>query len=301
MIRGIFQDVASYFIPHVEEKVSFSKLLQEGITEIHQLAVKNAFLQTIREGGGVFCSKGWVLYLCNLFVIHRSLEKAQENLKKTRGDHFFVFPALFKSKRILNDIKVWSIFNELDTFFAEKDCESLEFIKTVEALSEESAHAFAEYIEKMPYENPFFLLGILFALYGTTLSGGQQFKSGLKSGFKFRVVNDQFEGESTLKKELCEIANNESLLDKAADKCVQLFCLGPEEGSVQEFKQKWHQNLDEILNNEKFRSNQERQLWIDRVVEEANKAVREILNVINDTIITNAKPFKEILTERKIG
>lgn len=231
---------------------SLSTELHKGISEEHTKARKNEFLNSLIQGGMTFCSKAYVVYLCNLFVIHEAIEKAQQKIIEKQGQDYFVFPVLFRSERLLNDIKIWSIFNTLAPKFAPKDILPVEFVNNVRELTEKRTHEFVSHIEKMAEEDPLLTVGSLYALYGTVMSGGQfvkegrNGKEGVKSGFICRIEEIDDDEKMPLKDDMREmIKQNPSCMQTLAEESVSFFSF-PENFSISLFKKEWHKNLDEL-------------------------------------------------------
>ncbi len=257
-------------------------LLHEGIREEHTLARKNEFLNSLIEGKMTFCSKAYVVYLCNLFVLHKAIEKAQAGIIEQYGTDFFVFPALFRSERLLSDIKMWSIFNSLSTRFADKDAFSDRFKEEIESIAESSAKEFAKKIEGMSIS----VAGVLFSLYGTIMAGGQRVKKGgdghggVMSGFVCRIQDpDDDEYVSTFKTQLRQkIGEDPSLAEEYAQQSVSFFSF-PEGFSIPEFKRDWHGNLDALPEKLQL-SGSDKEGFEQKVLANAKQAVSLVTDFI---------------------
>jgi heme oxygenase len=270
---------------------SLSKVLHQGISQLHETARRNAFLNGLILGEMTFCSKAYTLYLCNLFVIHESIEKAQKKIIEEYGEWLFVFPVLFRSERLLNDIKTWSIFNTLSSQFADKDIHSAEFNKNLLALVETKSVEFAQHMEKMTASKKDLLLAIgsIYALYGTILSGGQFVRKGVKSGFICRMEEaDDEEEKVPLKAQIKkEIAEDKNAMEFFAEKSVSFFHFENKDFSILAFKQVWHKNLDDLVGKLGLEG-KEREQFEKGVVSGANEAIFTVLNFI-ETMQLNLK------------
>lgn len=278
------QKISAHLIENEVNKklISLYKTLRKGIAPTHEIARKNTFLNQLIEGGNAFCSKAYVHYLCNLYVIHEAIESAQNQLTELKGNNFFVFPLLFRSEKLLNDIKVWSIFNTTAPLFASLDIQSSEFIMNIQSLSRPSTKKFVEHIETIRRENIVLIIGTLFSIYGTLMSGGQFVKKGIEEGFRVRMdeADDILDKEEiSLRKEFLQ--NIEAERDPVSY-AATLFSFDED---IEAFKERWHKNLDEVGQNLEFGSIQERENFESKVIEEANFAVNTVLSSIEEILV----------------
>ncbi|MBS0623411.1 MAG: hypothetical protein JSS62_02195 [Verrucomicrobia bacterium] len=95
---------------------SLREILHRGMADLHVIARKNEFLLNL-IGGNMTCSKAYVVYLCNLYWLHNALEHAQARLLHYYPQIDFVMPCLYRSKRLLEDIQLWSFVNPTAPFF----------------------------------------------------------------------------------------------------------------------------------------------------------------------------------------
>jgi len=245
-------------------------VLQEGFTDAHNVAIQNIFLKGLSEGGMIFCSKAYTTYLCNLYVMHESIEKAQPS---------FVFPELFRSEKLLNDIKMWSMFNELAPTFADLEI-SEEFRQKVASLAEPPAHELAAHIHALNEENPLYVIGPSFALYGTILSGGQSVKKGVKQGFMERIEDLEEEATSLLK---IQIQADPTAFETQSEKSVSFFSFSEKHYLI---KSQWHK----ILNTTSTHlTRKERCFFEAKLIAEVNYATLVLLETIASMLQTLKK------------
>lgn len=214
------------------------RILRVKMQKVHLEAMKNEFLKDL-QSGNMGCSKAYVVYLCNLHHLHAALERVQD-----RVDATFVFPELFRSAKLLNDIKIWSHFNDTDLQFSERETDSPEFLGNVNQYVQPCVRDFAIGLDKQ--NDSMAIVGTMFALYGTIMAGGQQVKEGVKKAFVKRLEEHLKEedelGESRFKTRIIEAV----LANPGAEKSVSLFSFDQEGFTMDDFKQKWHKALNDI-------------------------------------------------------
>jgi heme oxygenase len=272
--------------------------LHHGTYETHKRARENEFLNSLIKGNLAFCSKAYVLYLCNLYTLHVGIEKAQAKIVDKYGKDFFVFPILFRSEKLRHDIKIWSIFNTLSPKFADLPTDCEEFIKNIHEMTEEITRIYVRRIETIVAQESelFRVIGILYALYGTILSGGQFVKagrdgeSGVKSGFLFRIDDNDAEVPSHYFEEIQKkIKENPACKNELAEQSVSFFSF-PTDFSIPAFKILWHKNLDGI--REKLSQDENtRETYEKMIIEEANTAIDTVLGFIS-SLLTSLKSGK---------
>lgn len=265
-----------------------STLLFNGMAEIHKKAKKNQFLNDLIKNQ--FCAKAYVIYLCNLFVLHEAIEKAQNEIVSKYGKECFIFPILFRSKRLLNDIKMWSMFTTLAPKFADEDNSTEEFANNVRSLVEKCTLESVKHIEATCQEDPAYVIGTIYALYGTLMAGGQVVKKGVFEGFVFRIVSDDIEEdeEKVLLKEYYQdrIKENKECLGTYAEHSVSFFSVSEEVNfSMSQFKQERRQSLNNVLKLLKLEEIQ-RKIFEKRLVSEVEFAVKSVLNFIDSMLET---------------
>lgn len=283
----------------MESRVGGSLLqqLHTGMAPIHFEAMNNLFLRNLiarnEETEFMTCSKEYVVYLCNLFCLHQALEKAQARLlKEEKGQ--FVFPALYRSGRILRDIKLWSIHNPTAGVFSDAEIDD-DFIAKVKYYCLPSVATFIAKLEAM--ENPLLAIGEIFALYGTVLSGGQEVMKGVKKAFVERLnqaLDDSRlspdekaklrlkEYHSALKDEILKKVKEspDAIAAYAADS-VALFCFDDPHFNIAAFKTKWHAALDALsLSDEEKKAIIEQCVATIRVVLDMIKELQERLPIL---------------------
>lgn len=267
-----------------EELYSYSlwSTLYDGTSQTHKLAKQNQFLNQVIKGNTAFAPKAYFTYLCNLYVIHKAIERAQENIETTYGSGYFVFPDLYRSERLLNDIKLWSIFTSYAPKFSHLDIHSDEFVANVKSIVEPSTYTFVSHIEQTSKSNPLFIIGTLYTLYGTILSGGQIVKEGVEKSFVYCIENDVKEGEHvplavSIRE---EIKLDPSALQRYAGRSVSCFKF-PDFIRFPEFKQTWHANLDELPQKLQL-TTEARDEFANNLIGEANFAMKSVLEFIED-------------------
>lgn len=215
--------------------------LHTSMDEVHKLARKNDFLNSLIKGT-MGCSKAYVVYLCNLFWLHKALEEAQERILK-EGECPFVFRFLYRSEKLLADIKLWSIFNPTAKLFADLDSASEVFLNNIKHFVQPAVFAFVEALASV--EHPLIAMGAMYALYGTIMSGGQLVKEGVKTAFCARFDETLEEGamEETA---LCkEVIADPAKKEEFAERSVSFFSFPPDV-DVRAFKLHWHAALDAL-------------------------------------------------------
>ena len=248
------------------EEHHLHSLLRENMKEIHKEAKQNTFLNDLINGNMV-CSKAYVVYLCNLFWLHSALEVAQRQILTRYGEGFFVFPLLYRSERLLADIKLWSFVNSTAPKFADQDLHSTEFLENVKHFVQPCTFECVAEMEALTREDPILIIGFLFALYGTILSGGQFVKDGVKKAFLDRLhtaiaeyqedeakkskvesatIHVVDEEDTALKAEIMQkVIEDEKEIERYAAESVSFFSFDPD-FEIPIFKQKWHCSLDQI-------------------------------------------------------
>lgn len=241
-----------------------------GIKDIHERARANLFLLNLIQGK-MTCSKAYVVYLCNLYWLHAALEEAQQAIQKKFGPGFFVYPELFRSHKILADIKLWSVFNETAHLFADKNPQNLEFVRNMEPYLQESTLKLAFSLREGAANDLAKAFGTMYALYGTIMSGGQFVKKGVKASFLERLqfhieeYQEELKYPTTVKdidpESLAYAQKEYSLaktsmiqaalatpenIEKMAEESVSLFSFDNESFSIPVFKKEWHQSLSEL-------------------------------------------------------
>jgi heme oxygenase len=264
---------------------SLTATLWQGIKEDHLIAKQNHFLNTLIDGEMAFCSKAYVVYLCNLFVIHEALEKGQRKLIEDYGDGVIVYPFLFRSERLLNDIKMWSMFNTLGPVFTSEEMTKPAFIARVKSYAEPDTKAFVSHLDSVSQENSLFIVGAMYVLYGSLMSSGQLLKEGrthkegVLSGFITRIEEKDEEGEEPLpyKVNICqEIERDPGKKMEFAEQSISVFCF-PEIASIATFKREWHQKID-ALKEGMVEQGQQTADFEARLIEEAKCALGTVLN-----------------------
>lgn len=307
--------------PYREETLGLWQLLYKGTQKLHVTARKISFLiELVNPKQAMTCSMAYVVYLCNLYAIHKSLEEAQAKIIEKHGEGYCVFPALYRSDKILNDIQIWSIFN-LPEIFADLDSSSNEFAHRVLAQIDPNTKAYLEQLKESVNENPLYAIGALYTFYGTILSGGQFVKEGVMRAYLLRIIGktEPWVAESKLwvqtskkwhelLKEGASYFNKNNASEKEIIHYFQerLKLLDDEEGtwkllkekwqsylqeavlifvfpknfSISDFKQRWHQRFDELPAKIKLASTEEEKKFSERLIEEANRAMQAVIDFI---------------------
>ncbi|CRX38547.1 Heme oxygenase [Estrella lausannensis] len=277
--------------------------LHAGIRDVHERARTNPFLLNLIQGQ-MTCSKAYVVYLCNLYCLHAALEQAQQTIEDKWGEGFFVYRELFRSKKILADIKVWSVFNETAHLFADKNPESPEFVRNIEPYIQESTLKLARSLKEDALSDLPRTFGCMYALYGTIMSGGQFVKKGVKISFLERLqwqieeYQEEIKNPSTAqdtssdslayrekeyslaKTNMIQAALTSSALkEKMAEESVALFSFDKDGFNIPLFKREWHQSLSDLP--EKLQLKEEAlKLFEAQLIECAGEAIGTVLDTI---------------------
>jgi hypothetical protein len=271
----------------VNEEEGLYAFLLESMREMHGVAMQNAFLNGLREGGHSFCAKAYVHYLCNLFVLHEAIEELQNKIIHEYGQDYFIFPELFRSQKLPRDIQMWSVFNpSVAKYFADKDPTKTDFVERIRGLAEDSVK---DFIKELKAEPLLLAIGAFFALYGTAMSGGQDIRAGVKDGFVVRI-KDLLEKDPEELKELPQSLQDivavakydEKIIYEKAEESVSFFDFG-KDFSIFEFKKKWHANLDSIPGKLK-KAEFEKGEFFNGVSRIANRTVKEFLGFIESML-----------------
>jgi hypothetical protein len=176
----------------------------------HSKVRQNPFLQKLTLGG--FCQTAFMRYLVNLLHIHTALEKAQELIINIEHLKPFIYPELFRSESIKRDLPIW---------------ESVSAAESIPWPVSKITHEFAEHITRTAKEDPERIIAIMYAFYGTIMSGGQTNKKVVQTSLDcFREWMDDIPAGSGV-----------GLYEIVKDKKV----LSDEE--IAKFKMEWHQSL----------------------------------------------------------
>lgn len=314
-------EVIKYQSFHIEEENGLWQMLYKQTQILHVTARKIPFLvELVNPKQTMTCSMAYVIYLCNLFAIHKSLEEAQVKIIEKYGDGHCVFPILYRSDKLLKDIQIWSIFN-LPEIFADLNASSNEFSNRVLAQIDSHTKAYLAQLNKSVEENPLYAIGALYTFYGTILSGGQFVKDGVLRAFLLRVIGkrEAWVEESKLWVTITQkwnelLKEGASYFNKGngtAEEIIQCFqerlknfntqdvkwlhlkekwqaylqetinlFTFPKKFLLSEFKQQWHQSLNELPGKIKFTSTEESQKFSERLAEEANRAMQAVIDFI---------------------
>ncbi len=143
--------------------------LNKARQKIHMKARKNSFLASLPEAG--FCQTAYLKYMVNIKPLHQALEKEQqETILKIPHLKNFVDKRLFRTEAIEEDEKIW-------IFLGEK-----------KIVPHPKAIEFANYIHQMGKDDPERIIAIMYCIYGSLMSGGQQNKIGVAK--KLEVVKE---------------------------------------------------------------------------------------------------------------
>jgi heme oxygenase len=201
----------------LEEKYQqklLSKELAESTSGLHRLVVLNVFLNKLIKGE--FHANDYLQYLCCLYVIHQALEEVQKQIILHYGKECFVFEELFRSEKIFKDIRAWAQVSESTQV-------------EIESFVKQPAKEMVVHLKELVKENALYAVGILYALYGGLMSGGQIIKAGVEKKY-LSLVGDKHQAASE-------------------DFGVSLYTFPFD---IKEYKITWHQNLDQVPNQTGF-------------------------------------------------
>ena len=90
---------------HLSQEKTLWEVLDAGRHGPHVVARQNAFLQGLASGG--VCQSQFMKYLVNLLPIHTALEEAQKELSEIDYIKGFIFPELYRSEALKQDLIIW--------------------------------------------------------------------------------------------------------------------------------------------------------------------------------------------------
>ncbi len=188
------------------------EVLDAGRLKSHIKVRQNPFLQKLTTGG--FCHTAFMKYLVNLLQVHAALEEAQQKLLEVEHLKHFVHVELFRSEAIKRDLQIWE-------FVAAK--ESVPWSPSKITLE------YVDYIKKTALEDPEKIIGIMYTMYGTIMSGGQTNK---------KIVNVALEGIRTYMDDI-PMGSGVTLYEIVKEKAYSAE-------EIEAFKMKWHESLCRI-------------------------------------------------------
>lgn len=236
-----------------QDSISLYAFLHVAMQEIHMEAKVNPFLNNLISGN-MNCSKAYVVYLCNLYYLHHAIERAQNQMLLQGKGTAFVLPTLYRSKLLLEDIKLWSFLNPTASFFADVEIDSERFLRNVKYFVQPCVVSYVERLDALVAQNPMLAIGAIFALYGTIMSGGQYVRKGVRQAFldrldvKLEDDDEDVEELSQLKLDILEelVAHPENK-ELYADRSVSFFCLDSVQMDLSLFKKVWRNTLNETV------------------------------------------------------
>lgn len=228
------------------------KLLWEVLDEArrvpHALARKNMFLHGLATNG--VCQTQFMKYLANLLPIHTALEEAQQSFQQEYLK-VFVHPELFRSAAIKKDLEIWE-------FVADK--------KFVPWQPGEKTLLLAQHIHDTAKSDPEKTIGIMYALYGTVMSGGQTNKRVVEKSLEgLRAGYDEFPEGSGVS--LYEVYSDGAKLD--------------DEG-IARLKKGWHESLCKV--ETLMSEGQDTELFHGKLSHEVAHTLSMIIKIIEENV-----------------
>ena len=227
---------------HIVEANDFHSTLVLKTSDIHKVAVKSPFLQSLLKAS--FCPTQFTKYLINLQKIHYHLENVQQKIPQESPASRFVFRELWKFRDLEEDIGNWK---------SQAHGPSLERDNIAKSTNE-----YIEHLENVSQRDPDILVAHLWVFYGTLLSGGQMIGRSI-----MKVYNENL-GEKGLSAQ----KENEG---------AQFFQFPFTIASFK--KDRWYPALNSVFHatKDEFKST-----FCDRVVEESNTAFKAVLDFVEE-------------------
>jgi heme oxygenase len=245
--HGVLQSVEAAYLEgkisrEIQEANDFHSTLVLKTSDIHKLAVKSPFLQSLLKAS--FCPTQFTKYLINLQNIHYHLENVQKKISPDSPTSRFVFRELWKFTDLEEDIAVWKSYAH---------GASLEHDNIAKSTKEYVGH-----LESISEKDPDVLVAHLWVFYGTLLSGGQMIGRSIKRVYEENV--DQ--------KGLSISKENEG---------AQFFQFPFNIASFK--KDRWYPALNSVYDGIKDES---KPLFCDNVVQESNTAFKAVLDFVEE-------------------
>lgn len=178
------------FIIEQRKELTFRNAIYDGIKEKHAIARNHFFLHGALIKGEDFCAKAYTRYLGHLYLLHTAIEKEQKKLLGQNPHFAFIKKDLFRSDALIHDIAKWSEFpSDLKVKFFDISENRELFIKNIFDMTEAepATRQFAQKLAEAQQHNLYAVIGCMYALYGTIMSGGQSVKNQLINQYATRT------------------------------------------------------------------------------------------------------------------
>lgn len=231
------------------------QVLDEARLSVHRKALNNPFLMDLFTGK--FCQTAFMKYLVNLLPIHEALEEVQMLMFKHAHLKAFVMPVLFRSEGIKKDLTIWGDV---------KVCDS----KFIPWMPCEIALKYADSIRELGKSDPESVVGIMYAFYGTIMSGGQTNK--VKVEAKLALIRSYTDD--------VPVGSGVAFYELRAPELLDL-------AGVATFKQAWHVNLSKVQDLLQGEGRTGLEQFQSKIKAEVVRAIETLLRIVETNVEAN--------------